>query len=88
MITPDEKVLVQVNVFGLPYEFKVNAENKDKLIECAEKLNRLIGLKSKKMGDSTSQIKILTLLCLDFLSDQKDSDETIGRIENLLDKSL
>ncbi len=88
MITPDEKVSVQVNIFGLPYEFKVNAESKDKLEECVKKLNRLIGQKSRKMGDSTSQIKILTLLCLDFLSDQIDSEETIGKIEILLDKSL
>ncbi len=88
MIIPDEKVSVHVNVFGLPYEFKVDAESKEKLIECAKKLNRLISRKSRKMGESTSQIKILTLLCLDFLSDQIDSEETIVRIDNLLDKSL
>ncbi len=83
-----EKVSVNVNVFGLPYEFKVDAESKEKLLECAKKLNRLIGQKSRQTGESTSQIKILTLLCLDFLSNQMDSDEAIGRIENLLDKSL
>jgi len=88
MNAPLEKVSVHVNVFGLPYELKVAAESKEKLEECAKKLNRLIGQKSRKMGENTSQMKILTLLCLDFLSNQMEGDEVIGRIENLLDKSL
>ncbi len=89
MMNSDNKVSVQVNVFGVPYELKVDAESKEKLLYCAEKLNKLIRQKSEKLGDTTtSQIKILVLLCLDFLSDQIDSEEVIIRIENLLDRSL
>ncbi len=88
MTSSDNKVPVQLNIFGISYKFMVDAGSEDKFKICAEKLNKLISQESAKRGDAMSQIKILVLLCLDFLSNQIDSEEVIIRIENLLDKSL
>ncbi len=82
------KVPVQVTIFGLPYEFHIEAENREKIIDCAERLNKLIGQKKSKYGDGVSQVKLLTVICLDLLVEQMDNNDVLGRIENMLDKSL